>query len=66
MIKEMMMRKLIVLLTLLLMSSTAFAMSYYLQRQRTINGVTHCYYGGGHVLTVTGLGRCPRKIERGL
>lgn len=60
------MRKLIVLFTLLLMSSSAFALTYYLTHQRMINGVTHCYYGGGHVLTVGALGRCPRKIERGL
>lgn len=60
------MKKLIVLFTLLVMSSPAFALTYYLKSQRTVNGVTYCYYNGGHVLTVGGLGRCPRTIQRGL
>jgi len=58
------MRNLIVLITLLLMSSSAFALTYYLTGQRTVKGVTYCYYSGGHVLTVGGLGRCPRSIQR--
>ena len=60
------MRNLIVLITLLVMSSPAFALTYSLKSQRTVHGVTYGYYNGGHVITVGGLGRCPRTIQRGL
>ena len=62
------MRKLIVLFTLLLMSSSAFATTYYLTSQsynwRT--QVRTCNYSGGHVRTVRAGSRCPSKIVIGI
>ncbi len=60
------MRNLIVLFTLLLMSSSAFAMSYYLTSQsyNRSNGMRTCYYTGGHIMTVGGGRSCPYRIER--
>ncbi len=61
------MRKLIVLLTLLVMPSLAFATTYHLKSQsyNRSTGIRTCYYDGGHIRT-TAMGRsCPRKIVIG-
>ena len=71
-----MMRKLIVLFTLLVMSSSAFAATQYLTKQTYMHvsdefgGIRTCYYTGGHQFLVNassylGPGYCPPRIERG-
>jgi hypothetical protein len=60
------MRNLIVLFTLLVMSSSAFAATYYLKSQsyNRSTGIRTCYYDGGHIRT-TSMGRsCPSKITQ--
>lgn len=61
------MKKLILLFTLLLMSSSAFAWTYQLKSQRfdVRTNIRTCYYDGGHVLTRRGfISSCPRTIQR--
>ena len=60
------MRNLIVLFTLLLMSSSAFAMTYYLtgQSYNRSTGIRTCYYTGGHIRTKSNGYSCSSRITQ--
>lgn len=60
------MKKLILLFTLLVMSSSAFAATYLLKSQRVDSraGLRYCHYNGGYIVTVKLTSYCPYRITR--
>ena len=58
------MKRFTILITLLALASSAFAMTYYLERRVVRGDIVVCYYSGGHILTVPRIERCPNSIQR--